>query len=158
LSMKLLKPFYGNGLHFECTKCSTCCRHTPGYVFLSKNDMTSLLEAMKLTFSQFFNQYCRIVPTFNGIKISLIEKPNFDCIFWKDDGCIFYDNRPFQCRSFPFWKSYLSSLNKWNSLKSFCPGIDRGSLHSGCEIERWINNVKKEDYYYSHNDIKRKLD
>jgi Fe-S-cluster containining protein len=155
LSTKLLQPFYENGLHFECTQCSTCCRHTPGYVFLSKNDIASLLEATKKTFSQFFRQYCRIVPTFSGTKISLIEKPNFDCIFWNDNGCIYYDYRPFQCRSFPFWKSYLVSLNKWMSLKSFCPGIDRGNLHTEYEIKAWIENGQKEEYYYAKGDIKK---
>ncbi|MBN1697817.1 MAG: YkgJ family cysteine cluster protein [Spirochaetales bacterium] len=154
---KLIKPFYGDGLHFECTKCSACCRHTPGYVFLSKNDISSLLSALQLPFSRFFSEFCRIVPTISGTKISLIEKSNYDCIFWSNDGCLYYEHRPFQCRSFPFWTSYMGSRNKWKSLKSFCPGIDNGILHSGKEINRWMENVKKEDYYYSRRDFENHL-
>ncbi len=37
--------FYGRGLRFECTRCSRCCRHNPGYVFLSPVDLARLAEA-----------------------------------------------------------------------------------------------------------------
>ena len=36
------RVFYSDGLRFECTRCSRCCRHTPGYVFLSENDVERL--------------------------------------------------------------------------------------------------------------------
>ena len=25
------EPFYKDGLHFECQRCSFCCGHSPGY-------------------------------------------------------------------------------------------------------------------------------
>ncbi|HUX21603.1 MAG TPA: YkgJ family cysteine cluster protein, partial [Spirochaetia bacterium] len=38
----MYKPFYQDGLRFECTRCDACCRHEPGYVFLSQTDLRRL--------------------------------------------------------------------------------------------------------------------
>ena len=82
-----IKKFYDNGLRFECQKCSACCRYDPGYVFLSRNDLASLTQRMKLSEKEFLETYCRTVDL-GGIKrVSLIEKKNYDCIFWEEGGC-----------------------------------------------------------------------
>lgn len=142
------KPFYAEGLHFGCTRCSVCCRHTPGYVFLSFNDLNRLLLSTRMKKEEFLRVYCRNILTIHGNKISLKEKQNYDCIFWSLEGCIHYESRPFQCRSFPFWKSHLGSPGKWQNLKSFCPGVGKGTLHSKEVIEDWLDKVKQEEYYY----------
>ena len=144
----IVKPFYAEGLRFECYRCSTCCRHTPGYVFLSLNDLESLVSITGMTEKEFLSTYCREVFTIRGKKISLKEKANYDCIFWEKDGCIYYEARPFQCRSFPFWKQYLGTKRRWDNLLSFCPGIGKGQTHTKEEIEEWIEKVSREEYYY----------
>jgi Fe-S-cluster containining protein len=79
----------------------------------------------------------------SGIRrISLIEKPNYDCIFWESDGCSVYRHRPMQCRSYPFWSGNLISRHSWEQLKSSCPGIGAGRVHSRREIERWIRKAE----------------
>ncbi|MEW5817166.1 MAG: YkgJ family cysteine cluster protein, partial [Spirochaetota bacterium] len=81
------EAFYEGGLFFECTRCSRCCRHEPGYVFLSFNDIERLAAATRLTFDEFIDTYCRII-NYTGFKrISLSEKENFDCILWDKGGC-----------------------------------------------------------------------
>ena len=127
------KPFYSDGLHFSCTRCSACCRHEPGYVFLSKNDIKLLAEALQMKYNDIMEKYCRWVTVPGREKqISLREKPGFDCIFWQD-GCTVYKARPLQCRTFPFWKSTLSSQDAWENL--LCPGTGKGTLHSREYIE-----------------------
>ena len=148
LIKNIVKPFYIDGLCFECHRCSTCCRHTPGYVFLSLNDLNLLVTATGLNEKDFLKAYCRTITTIRGKKISLKEKENYDCIFWEKDGCLHYKARPFQCRSFPFWRSFLGSKKRWQNLTSFCPGVGKGKLHLKEKIEEWIEQVQNENYFY----------
>lgn len=130
--------FYAKGLRFECTRCSRCCRHTPGYVFLSPRDLDALGSALALTRADVIARYCREVSFGIARRISLKEKPNLDCVFWEEGGCGVYDSRPLQCRSFPFWSSALSSRTEWDQTAAQCPGIGQGPMHSRAEIERWV--------------------
>jgi len=131
-------PFYVNGLHFTCTQCSQCCRHDPGYVFLTYEDLDQLLIPVKCSKEEFINMYCKVVDI-NGLKrLSLKEKSNFDCIFWESGGCSVYEYRPLQCRSYPFWSNFLDSRKSWDSLKPSCPGVNKGELHKKEEIDYWL--------------------
>jgi len=143
-----MKHFYDGGLHFECTQCSKCCRFEPGYVFLSANDIDGLSKGTGIKRTAFINQYCRIVVTGSGQRISLKEKDDYDCIFWNKGGCTVYPYRPLQCRAYPFWDSNLPAEKVWNSLEDQCPGINRGRLNSKELIEYWLNREKNTDYSF----------
>ena len=132
------KTFYSEGLRFTCTRCSSCCRGTPGYVFLSKNDLVLLVSELKMEYNDFIDTYCRWVRGVMGnFRLSLIEKSNYDCIFW-DNGCVVYPARPIQCSSFPFWYSNIVSQDAWNESARSCPGMGKGTLHSAEVIEDWL--------------------
>ncbi|MCX7787782.1 MAG: YkgJ family cysteine cluster protein [Spirochaetes bacterium] len=131
-------PFYRKGLQFECQRCSRCCRIDPGYVFLTESDLSRLIQATGTTRDQFLNAYCRWVPVNGFLYLSLKETQDYDCVFWKHGGCSIYEHRPIQCKSYPFWESFLISEDHWESLKTSCPGVGVGSLHSPEEIEEWI--------------------
>jgi len=138
------KPFYADGLYFSCTRCSCCCRHEPGYVFLSEPDLRLLAKELKIQYNnvnKLIEAYCRWVPAYEGLKLSLKEKANFDCIFWQD-GCTVYRSRPLQCRTFPFWASALCSREAWEGLT--CPGIGSGEFHSLEYIEDCLARQKAE--------------
>ena len=139
-------PFYSKGLRFECQRCSRCCRQEPGFVYLSENDCRALSLSLGITQEDFIRSYCRTVQGAAGLLISLLEKDNYDCIFWESGGCAVYEHRPFQCRSYPFWENYLASGEAWNSLEADCPGVNRGSLHTYEEIENWRQMRRKENY------------
>lgn len=130
-------PFYIEGLQFECQRCSRCCRHEPGYVYLSRNDLLGLSNHLKMSEEDFIRNYCRRAARAGGFSLSLIEKDNFDCIFWESGICIVYDARPFQCRSYPFWDNYLASKHAWKGLSESCPGVNQGRLHTFEMIEHW---------------------
>ena len=100
--------FYSEGLRFECVRCSNCCRHEPGYVFLSENDLERLASGMGVTRNEFVSKFCRTVAIGNFSHVSLTEKENYDCIFWEDGGCTVYGHRPLQCRTMALT---LSSAN-----------------------------------------------
>jgi uncharacterized protein len=130
--------FYDAGLRFECTRCSRCCRHTAGYVFLSGSDCDALCGILNLGREELLRIHCRSVDMGLARRVSLKEKPNLDCIFWENGGCSVYEARPLQCRSFPFWSSCVSSREEWDLHAARCPGMGRGTLHARDEIDRWL--------------------
>ena len=134
----MTEPFYAEGLRFECTRCSRCCRHSPGYVFLSSEDLALLAEASRLSPLGFFERYCREVDLYGIGRVSLRERDNFDCILWEEGGCSMYDARPVQCRSYPFWSANLSSPESWAAVIEECPGAGQGRLVRAEEIDGWL--------------------
>lgn len=143
------KSFYGSGLRFECTRCSRCCRHTPGYVFLSPPDLGRLAAALGLSRREFQERFCRTVDLGLTRRVSLKEKPNVDCILWENGGCSVYEARPVQCRSFPFWSACVASEEAWRLQAKGCPGMGKGAVHSRQEIERWLSLRAREGFLES---------
>jgi len=138
--------FYKNGLHFSCTGCSACCRHDPGFVYLSENDLERLLEWARLPREVFIRVYCRWVPRGDGFEyLCLREKSNFDCILW-DIGCIAYESRPLQCSAYPFWPSTLMDEDWWNASAETCPGMNNGRLYTYEEITAFLDQRAAEPY------------
>jgi Fe-S-cluster containining protein len=95
---------------------------------------------------EFIGQYCRRIAFGAVQRLSLTEKPNLDCVFWRDEGCSVYEARPLQCRSFPFWSSCLSSKEQWEQAASHCIGIGKGRLHDRKEIEGWLRMRVEEGF------------
>ena len=137
-------PFFTSGLQFSCVRCSACCRNESGFVYLSENDLSRLAKECGMDYTAFVKTWCRWVPIDRDReRLSLREKSNFDCIFWKN-GCTVYDARPLQCRAFPFWDSVVCSVQAWNDEGKKCPGINTGSLHEKDEIEGFIHLLEEE--------------
>jgi Fe-S-cluster containining protein len=130
--------FYEDGLYFSCKRCSSCCRHESGYVYISGKDLEKLCEMLKMNEMTVITTYCRWVNNHKGGELlSLKEKSNYDCIFW-DSSCSVYESRPLQCRTFPFWDNILSSEYSWKTAASGCPGMNSGELHEKYEIENCL--------------------
>lgn len=140
------EPFYADGLHFSCQRCSGCCRHDPGVVRLSEQDLARLLAWSGLDRDGFISKYCRWVDRGDGTEnLCLLEKKNYDCILW-DQGCTAYESRPFQCSSYPFWPSLLRDEDWWAANAADCPGVNKGTLHERKEIESFLERRKREPY------------
>jgi len=134
------EPFYRSGLQFECTKCGKCCTGFPGFVYLSEDDIESIAKFLKMDKGSFIQKYTRNIHVFEEPRLSLIEKPPYDCIFW-NKVCTIYPVRPYQCRSYPFWKRNLISCREWEKVRNICPGTGRGRVHSSAEIDAWLRNT-----------------
>jgi Fe-S-cluster containining protein len=93
-----------------------------------------LCQHHRVSETQFIEKWCRWVDVGDGLVLSLLEKKNFDCIFW-DGGCTVYKSRPVQCRTYPFWENPTKTRENWNWEGRYCPGIGRGKLHSQADIE-----------------------
>ena len=139
------EEFYKDGLQFECTRCGYCCGHEPGYVFLSVKDVENLLEYLSVSQDEFIKKYCRIVDIGFFKRLSLVEKPNHDCIFWQNGmGCTVYQARPLQCRTYPFWPSVVDSRESWDEEAKSCPGINHGKLYSKEEIRECLKQREND--------------
>ncbi len=134
------KPWYQDGLQFECTACGKCCSGEPGYVWLNAEEITDLAKAMRLDEDDFRSKYLRRV----GSRYSLKEYPDGDCILLDPTTrhCLVYKARPIQCRTWPFWTSNLRTQSDWDATCEVCPGAGQGKLYTLEQIE--IERKKKE--------------
>jgi Fe-S-cluster containining protein len=142
--MMTIQPFYADGLRFSCQRCSSCCRHESGFVYLSENDLSRLANEFKMEYTAFIKTWCRWIPfERDSERLSLKEKSNFDCIFWNRQ-CTVYRARPLQCRTFPFWDNVVCSPSAWETAGSGCPGLNTGKRHTGEKINRFLRMMEKE--------------
>ena len=135
------KPWYApSGLCFTCTGCGNCCRGPEtGYVFLNAIEIETLAARLGISRDEFGRKYLRKVL---GGQISLIEKPNLDCVFWTPGkGCEVYEDRPTQCRTFPFWPEVVESAEIWKEEAVHCPGMGKGKRYSPAAIEALAGGV-----------------
>ena len=98
---------------FKCLRCMACCR-TSGYVYLTEGEAGAIAAYLGIEISFFLNYYCDIIRP----RFALKSFKNDACIFLTDYGCLIYDVRPRQCRTFPLqWRTkdaetYCNALRK----------------------------------------------
>lgn len=116
------EPWYAQGLRFSCTGCGECCTGSPGYTWVSLEEIAAIADYLKLSISEFSKRYLKRV----GNRFSLVERgPHFDCVFLKEKRCQIYPVRPTQCRTFPFWPEHLHSQEGWEEAAARCEGISK---------------------------------
>lgn len=114
-------PWYKNGLRFKCTECGKCCTGSPGYIWVTDEEIHSMAEVLNITVALFKRKYLRQ----RDNRFALVEKKSEGnaCIFLKDKKCQIYKARPKQCRTFPWWKENLNSEESWKIAAESCEGI-----------------------------------
>ena len=133
------KPFYENGLKFECQGSGNCCssRGSYGYVYLTKKDRKNIAELLQITTTAFTKTYCKKVEDIYCLKEDYYPEGtlNPDCQFLNNNKCKIYKARPTQCRTWPFWPENMNP-RAWNkNVVNFCPGVDKGKIISKKQIE-----------------------
>lgn len=141
------KPWYQDGLLFKCTECGACCTGSPGYVWVSPSEIDALAQRLGISSEIFIKKYTRRI----GNRLSLKEHATtFDCVFLKGKQCQVYEDRPQQCRTFPWWPENLTSRDAWLEAAERCEGIEHAEGHrfSAKEIQFALNeniNDSEED-------------
>lgn len=99
----------------ECQRCTACCRW-PGQVRLTDAEIVRLAAFKQLGEVDFIQQFTRLSTDRKGL--SLLEKPNGECVFLVGDDCSVQSVKPQQCRDFP---------NLWNfpGFEKTCHAIPR---------------------------------
>ena len=132
------REWYHEGLTFSCTQCGNCCTGPPGFVWASIEEQHAIARRLGLPLDQFRKQYARRI----GKRWSLEEVYNpqqrgYDCVFLVRDpqtgkaGCSIYEDRPAQCRTWPFWPENLESHRTWRTVARNCPGVANGMSGDG---------------------------
>ena len=118
---RMKDPWYKEGLNFKCTGCGACCTGSPGYVWVSPSEVDALAKRLEISPEDFVKKYTRRI----GNRLSLKEHATtFDCVFLKGNQCQVYEDRPEQCRTFPWWPENLSSKGAWQEAAERCEGIE----------------------------------
>jgi Fe-S-cluster containining protein len=127
------QPWYKDGLQFQCTGCGDCCTGAPGFVWVNREEISKLAARLGLEPDEFESRYVRNV----GKRKSLNEYSNGDCVFFdgKTRKCGVYEDRPRQCRTWPFWDSNVRTPQAWAATCQVCPGSGTGRLYQLSEIE-----------------------
>lgn len=127
------RPWYHEGLRFQCSQCGDCCTGAPGFVWLNKAEIEALSKRLDLDEETFEEHYVKQV----GIRKSLKEFANGDCVLFDNEKrcCTVYEDRPRQCRTWPFWESNLRSPESWRETCEACPGSGTGKLYQLEQIE-----------------------
>ncbi|MEX0677230.1 MAG: YkgJ family cysteine cluster protein [Pirellulales bacterium] len=134
------KPWFEKGLRFQCTGCGDCCTGAPGFVWVNREEIAALAKRLRLDTAEFERRYVHKV----GVRKSLIEYANGDCVLFDPNTrkCTVYDDRPRQCRTWPFWKSNVATKDSWDETCAVCPGSGKGQLHRVEDVLHQISIVK----------------
>ena len=89
-------------IHYECVRCTECCRW-PGQVKLGEREIARLAAFLELSEFEFIQRYTRLRPDRRGL--ALQDAPGGACIFLEGRDCRVQPVKPRQCREFP---------NGWN--------------------------------------------
>lgn len=125
--------WYQDGLKFRCTQCGACCSGEPGFVWVTPDEIVAIAKRRGMELREFEQTYVRRV----GNRFSLTERPNGDCSMLGEDSrqCTVYEDRPQQCRTWPFWWSNVETPEAWRETCEVCPGAGKGDLVTVEEIE-----------------------
>jgi Fe-S-cluster containining protein len=126
-----MSQWFADGLAFRCTQCGTCCTGSQGYVWVSPRDQAAIAAHLGLDLDGFRRRYTRAF----GHLLSLVDKPNGDCVFLAEDRrCAIQPVKPRQCLTFPFWPRLTASRVDWEETARRCPGIGGGRRYRASEI------------------------
>ncbi len=156
------QPWYADGLQFTCTQCGNCCTGGPGFVWVTKDEITKVAEFLKLTPEETVEQYCRKVDGKFSFTETVTPAGSYDCVFLKEIppnkparegeivqtrlGCSIYPVRPLQCRTWPFWTENLRTQKSWDVQTRKCPGMNVGrqfsldQIHAIRDANAWPKN------------------
>jgi len=118
------RVFFREGLRFSCQRCGACCTGAPGTVYFTLGEVEALAGAQGRSVEALLGE--KFYPYRDGY--SAREYEDGRCVFFAA-GCTIYEQRPAQCRTFPFWLKILRSEERWRALAEQCPGVDQGEVH-----------------------------
>lgn len=134
-------PWYRDGIRFECTGCGGCCRARNGYeyVYVDPTEARAIARRLGIPLRRFVDEY--LIEQHDDAPFDVQMHLRFDdgaCSMLKDGKCQVYEQRPKQCRTWPFWRENMVKKVWDTEIAPQTPGVGRGRLWSRAEIEAAI--------------------
>ncbi len=109
---------------YVCQRCTACCKW-PGDVRLEDSEISPIAEYLGMSEAKFLGEFTRLRTNRQGL--SLIEKPNHECIMLVGNACRIHAVKPAQCAGFP---------NTWNfpGWREVCEAIPVPVLPGGSGV------------------------
>jgi Fe-S-cluster containining protein len=128
--------WYRDGLRFSCTMCGNCCTGPEGVVWFGAEEGRAMALRLGLAEDDFYRLHARRVGGRWSLRERVLDDGRHDCVFLDREAipgkavCGLYEDRPAQCRTWPFWPENLTSRKAWQAAKKRapCPGMDTGAL------------------------------
>lgn len=142
--METKQEWWRQGVQFQCQGSGKCCTSHGefGYVFLTLEDRQRMAKVLKMRTGEFTKKYCQKT---GGIWHLIEEKGKPDCLFLDGKRCGIYEGRPTQCRTWPFWPEVMEAKSWKKDVVHFCPGVGKGKIYSGEEIEAILREQKESE-------------
>ncbi len=105
-----------------CNECAgRCCTGESGYIYVTKTEALAICKELGVDIKQLVSKYLFKKGYRYSIKENKIGE-SYECVFYdrETNGCMIYNARPNQCKTFPFWDYFKSRIDE---LKDECPGI-----------------------------------
>lgn len=122
--------FFDHGLRFGCTGCGQCCTGAPGTIHVTDREIDRLAARLGIGRAWFLRRYTYRYDQGRSLR----EVADGACVFLDGAKCTVYEDRPAQCRTYPFWPENLRSEAAWRRTARACPGVGEGKLFSRAEI------------------------
>ena len=130
--------FDENPVRFECTLCGGCCTGPSGFILFSREEGEAIARRLGLSYADFYERYTHDTPAGRSLRETRHTDAEgrvlHDCVFLDRESepgrliCSLYEDRPTQCRTFPFWPEHMGSEKTWEYLGRVCEGIGRGDF------------------------------
>lgn len=126
--------WYRGGLRFECTMCGGCCTGAPGFVSFTSEEGRAIAHRLGISVEEFLERYTHELEDGRRSLNEVVTEHGHDCVFLDRDVlpgkavCSLYEDRPLQCRTFPWWPENLRSKENWRRAGRACEGIGRGDV------------------------------
>ncbi len=113
-----------------CASCKGhCCRGDQGYIWVTLDNIEAIAKARNVTVNELAENYIRRVGTRYSLQERYENKEYLCCFLDAESGqCQIYNERPEQCRSYPYWPAYAEDTEQVVKLFEECPGVSLGSL------------------------------
>jgi uncharacterized protein len=103
---------------FTCTTCGSCCCEE-GYVFFNSHEIELCAEFLGISTYSFKKKYLTKISSRYAHEV----KKNSSCVFLENSKCIINDQKPEQCRTFPYWEEYIGIRGELVNFDRPCRGI-----------------------------------
>ena len=103
-------------------------------MLFTEKEARRLAARLGIGLDEFVRDYTKETP--RGRSLRETTSPHgLDCVFRDRESvpgkavCGVYEDRPAQCRTWPFWPSLLASEAHWRQGSRVCPGMNKGRLY-----------------------------